>query len=309
LQAPLPRLTLLNVTLPPNAPSHFLELWNPASQDPGAAQSAAPLGVVLALSGGFARGFAHLGVLDVLEHARIPVSAIVGTSIGAVLGAAYAGGCTVEELCSLARGIRMRDLLHGQGSGRDLLGRLLGQCLRVERIEQLHIPLAVVATEVNTGAPHTFTDGPLEIALRASCAFPGLFKPVQYRGHTFVDGCIACSVPAEIAARMNAACVLGVAVQIEREEFARERGNRKRRNVQDRKAAPDSGWAAHADIVLHPPVQHLNWADFSRVDEAVEAGARAMHEALPRVHHLLYRRSPLPVPATQSGRVNPDGLR
>jgi NTE family protein len=169
------------------------------------------------LGGGFSRGFAHLGVLDVLKQAQVPVGAIVGTSIGALLGAAYADGISLQDLCDLGRRVNVRDFLRFHQTGRDdrrrdRIGQFIHEWFRTTEVEDLPIPTAIVTTELATGAPYVFTSGPLELAIRASCAFPGLMKPVEHEGRLLADGCIVAPVPTAIAARFNGGCVLGVSV-------------------------------------------------------------------------------------------------
>ena len=162
-------------------------------------------GIALALGGGFSRGFAHLGVLEVLEQEQIPVSAIVGTSIGGLLGAAYADGISVRELCDLAARFESATLSAFSGRRRtaqrnDRIGQFVREWFQATQVEELSIPTAIVTTDLDTCAPHVFTRGPLEVAIRASCAFPGLFKPVEHEGRMLADGCIVAPVPTAVAA-------------------------------------------------------------------------------------------------------------
>lgn len=258
-------------------------------------------GIALALGGGFSRGFAHLGVLDILEQEQIPISIIVGTSIGALLGAAYADGISVRELCDLGRRVRVRDFLrfHQSKQGaqtKNRISQFVQEWLRATAVEELPIPIVIVATDLKTGSPYVFTAGPLDVAIRASCAFPGLVKPVEFEGRLLADGCIASPVPAAIAARMNGGCVLGVSVgSNSSSSFPPE-------NVvkvfdsgfrASHRSALEPSWSRHADILLEPLVHHIDWNDFSRVDEAVAAGAEAARLALPSLRDLLERRSHL----------------
>ncbi len=260
-------------------------------------------GISLALGGGFSRGFAHLGVLEVLQQEQIPVSYIVGTSIGALLGAAYADGISVRDLCDLGRTVRIRDFLRfhpsqqEQGTqSKDRIGQFVQQWFHADLLEELAIPTAIVATDLDTGAPYVFSRGPLEVAIRASCAFPGLMKPVEHEGRILADGCIVTPVPTEIAARINGGCVLGVNVS---PESASSSASGDGVRVFDpafrasHRSALETSWCRHADVLLEPQVQHIDWNDFSRVDEAVSAGADAMRRALPFVRDLLARRSQL----------------
>jgi NTE family protein len=258
-------------------------------------------GIALALGGGFSRGFAHLGVLEVLEQERIPVSMIVGTSIGALLGAAYADGISLRDLCDLGRRVLVRDFLRfhrleQDEQRKDRIGQFVQEWFHAAVVEELPIPTAIVTTDLDTGAPYVFAKGPLEVAIRASCAFPGLVKPVEYEGRLLADGCIVAPVPTAIAARINGGCVLGVSVGSNSVSgFSSEKvvkvfdpGFRA-----SHRSALEPSWSRHADILLEPQVHHIDWNDFSRVDDAFAAGAEAMRRALPSVRELLRRGSQL----------------
>jgi NTE family protein len=259
-------------------------------------------GIALALGGGFSRGFAHLGVLEVLEQEQIPISLIVGTSIGGLLGAAFADGISLRDLCDLGRHVRLRDFLRfrpsEQGAQRkDRLGQFVHEWFRSTEVEDLPIPTAIVTTDLDTGAPYVFTRGPLEVAIRASCAFPGLLKPVEYKGRLLADGCIAAPVPTAIAARINGGGVVGVSVGPNAASVSSSQNVVKVFDTGFRAAhrnALEPSWARHADILIEPQVHQIDWNDFSRVDEAFSAGAEAMRRALPPLRELLDRRSQMP---------------
>ena len=261
------------------------------------------MGISLALGGGFSRGFAHLGVLQILEQEQIPISSIVGTSIGALLGAAFADGISVGDLCDLGRSVRIRDFLRFHPSqpeqgmqSKDRIGQFVQHWFHATLLEELAIPTLIVATDLDTGAPYVFSRGPVEVAIRASCAFPGLVKPVEHEGRMLADGCIVTPVPTEIAARINGGCVLGVNVSPDPSSHSAS-GNAVRISDRafraSRRSALEPSWCGHADLLLEPQVQHIDWNDFSRVDEAVSAGAHAMRQALPSVRELLARRTQL----------------
>jgi NTE family protein len=262
-------------------------------------------GFALALGGGFSRGFAHLGVLEVLEEERIPITMIVGSSIGSLLGAAYADGISIPELCEYGSQVRVRDFLRYQSVSpealngtpkKDRISRFVSDWFQARQIEDLAIPTAIVTTDMDTGAPHVFTHGPLDVAIRASCAFPGLFKPVEHNGRRLVDGCIAAPVPTALAAQTHNSYVLGVAVSSYQKGAASGRNvvqvfNQAFSALHKRMLLPL--WARGADILLEPEVNHIVWSDFRRVDEARAAGAEAMRRALPYVRKMLDQRPQL----------------
>ena len=255
---------------------------------------AAPVGVGLALGGGFARGFAHLGVLQVLEQNHVPISCIAGTSVGSILGAAYAGGVPLARIVAVCRSLHFRDFgrLHLSRLGlasNDRLGDLIRSTFVALTFEDLLIPMAIVATDLGNGEPYVFTKGDLVDATRASCAFPGLFEPVMINGRCLADGGLVAPVPTRAAKELGAARVLGVSVG-----FNNWNGSAPTnmfqvvsRAVSAAQKHQTESWARHADILLEPDVQDLDWDDFGRVDEAISAGAAAAREILPQLRELL----------------------
>ena len=260
----------------------------------GSVPSPERAGLGLALGGGFARGFAHLGVLQVLEQNRIPISFIAGTSVGSILGAAYASGAPLARIIATCRTLRFRDIARWRVSRLGLasnhrLGDLIGQVFESRRFEDLQIPMAVVATDLANGEPVVFTHGNLCEAIRASCAFPGLFEPVQIGTRYLADGGLVAQVPTCAAREMGAAHVIGVSVGLQ----DGQRGAPSNIFQVDCRAVSAAQkhqleiWERHADLVLRPDVQSLAWDDFDRADEAIEAGAAATRRALPRILKLL----------------------
>ena len=257
-------------------------------------RSALRPGIGLALGGGFARGFAHLGVLQVLEQNHIPISCIAGTSVGSILGAAYASGAPLARIIATCRTIRFRDIAKWRVSRLGLasnhrLGDLIERVSTARQFEDLHIPLAVVATDLNIGEPVVLTHGNLIEAIRASCAFPGLFEPVEIGTRTLADGGLVAPVPTCAARNLGAQFVLGVSVGIQ----DGHRGAPSNvfqvvaRAVSAAQKHQLEVWERHADLVLRPDVHSLAWDDFDRVDEAIAAGAVVARQALPRIQKFL----------------------
>jgi NTE family protein len=251
-------------------------------------------GIGLALGGGFARGFAHLGVLQVLEQHRIPISCIAGTSVGSILGAAYASGAPLARIIATCQTLRVRDIARWRVSRLGLasncrLGDLVDRVFEARHFEDLRIPMAVVATDLNSGEPVVITHGNLIDAIRASCAFPGLFEPVEIGTRCLVDGGLVAPVPTQAARDLGAAFVLGVSVGMQ--DGYRGTPNNIFQVVSRAVTAAQKHqleiWERHADLVLRPDVQSLAWDDFERADEAIEAGATAARSALPRMKKLL----------------------
>jgi len=253
-------------------------------------------GIGVALGGGFSRGFAHLGVLQVLEQNHIPISHIAGTSVGSILGAAYASGAPLAKILATCRDIKFRDIARWRVSRLGLasnhrLSDLMDRVFAARTFEQLRIPMAVVATDLATFDPVVFTQGPLVDAIRASCAFPGLFEPVEIGTRCLADGGLVAQVPTVAARQIGADRVLGVSVGIQ----DGRRGAPKNifqvvaRAVCAAQKHQLESWERHADLVLRPDVQHLAWDDFERASDAIEAGALSATRALPRIKKLLDR--------------------
>ena len=262
--------------------------------DDGAAGLPSRAGIGLALGGGFARGFAHLGVLQVLEQNNIPISHIAGTSVGSILGAAYASGAPLERIIETCRTLRFRDIARWRVSRLGLasnhrLASLIERVFESRDFEDLRIPLAVVATDLTSGEPVIFTQGNLVDAIRASCAFPGLFEPVEIGTRCLADGGLVAPVPTHAAREIGAGIVIGVSVGM-------QDGHRGAptnifqvvsRAVNAAQKHQLELWERDADLVLRPDVQSLAWDDFDRADEAIAAGAAAARRALPRIEKLL----------------------
>lgn len=266
-----------------------------------------PDGLGLALGGGFARGFAHIGVLQVLEENHIPVACIAGTSVGSILGAAYASGVPLERIARVVKQIRFKDFARWRISRmglatNDRMAELISRCFSALTFEELKIPMAVVTTDLVTGEPLVFTRGDLIGPIRASCAFPGLFEPVRIGTYCLADGGLVAPVPTKQAAALGAKHILGVDVG-----FNNWNGGAPTNmfqlmsrsiNVVQKHRSP--AWTKFADLVIEPEVQSIDWDSFDRAEEAMAAGAAAMRRALPRVREILHLPETQPRPQQTS---------
>ncbi len=254
---------------------------------------AAP-GIGLALGGGFARGFAHLGVLQVLEQSHVPIGCLAGTSVGSILGAAYASGVPLARIIHVCRNIRFRDFAKWRVSrlglaSNERLGDLVEDLFYAKTFEELHVPMAIVATDLGTGEPAVFTRGPLAVAIRASCAFPGLFEPVEIGTRCLADGGLVAPVPTHAARELGAACVVGVSVSLDdgRRINPSNLFQVVTRAVSAAQKHQIEGWERKADLVLRPEVSAIAWDEFGRADEAIAAGAAVARQALPRLWRMM----------------------
>lgn len=271
--------------------------WN------GAASRRLTLGV--ALGGGFARGIAHVGVLKVLEEENIPVDYVAGTSVGAIIGASYCCGMTAGDMAKLACSLRMRDFgrltLSRYGFyNSDRMVRLFARVLKCHTFEELKIPLAIVATEFRTGEAVVFTKGNVADPIRASCAYPGMFLPVEIEGRSYIDGMLAYGVPTTPLRKMGAECVVGSHLSAHLSEL---RPPRHMFEVIGQcfsiaQSKLSESWMRDADLVVEPNIAGFSYDCFERTPELIAAGEAAMRARLSELRALLKapRIDPTPKP-------------
>jgi NTE family protein len=244
----------------------------------------------LALGGGFARGMAHIGVLKVLEEEGIPIRVVAGTSVGALIGAAYCSGLSIEELEKVAHSVRFTTFARWTVSRygfatNDRMVSFLARTLKVKTFEELRIPLGVTATDFNSGEGIVFHSGSIVDPVRASCAYPGMFLPVNIRGRWLVDGMLSYPVPTRPLREMGAQRVLAVHLK---GQWNKNGAPRHLFDVigQSFAIAQDQMnhlWRGPADLVIEPDVAGFAYDDFKRAGELIRAGEVAMRQALPEV--------------------------
>jgi NTE family protein len=251
-------------------------------------------GIGLALGGGFARGIAHIGVLKVLEEEKIPINFIAGTSVGALIGAAYCSGLSVGECEEFASRVRFKHFARwtlsrcGFASNQRMIG-FLDNLLKVKTFEDLKIPLAVTATDFSTGEGVVFHSGPLVDPVRASCAYPGMFLPVRMNGRLLVDGMLAYPVPTQPLREMGASRVLAVSLK---GKWTNVEGPRHVFEVIGQCFAiaqemNSSQWKQAADLVVEPEVHEFKYDAFDHSAALIQAGENAMRAALADVRKWL----------------------
>jgi NTE family protein len=247
----------------------------------------------LALGGGFARGIAHIGVLRVFEQNRIPIDYLAGTSVGALIAAAYAGGSSLDEMERQGCTTRFKDFArwtiswHGFASDKRLEA-FLQRLTPVHRFDELRIPLAIAATDLRAGETVFFTEGEIGPALCASCAYPGLFRPVERDGRLLVDGFLTAPVPVEAVRRMGADIVIAVSLgSISPFQTPRNVVEVIGRSFSIVQRYVEYRWRPAADVIIEPKVADFIWDDFQKTPELVAAGAAATLAAIPRIHGAL----------------------
>ena len=251
----------------------------------------------LALSGGAARGLAHAGVLRALLENGIRIDCVAGTSAGSLVAGAFASGMSVEEITDFGRKLRWRDI------GRVTMSRLgvhsnerLEQYLRarlpITKFEDMQIPFAAVATDLNTGAAVVMKgEGDVPFAIRASCTIPGWYVPVlDQEGRQLVDGGLVAVVPSTVTRSLGADIVIAVDVNSEGATFITPSSSVIGVLLQSlmlvQKAA-SSYQLEMADLVISPKVGHIRWDEMGRADELIEAGYKVGLESISKVRALI----------------------
>src|SRR5271167_136161 len=244
--------------------------------------------VGLALSGGFARGIAHIGVLRILREAGIPIDFVAGTSVGALIGAAFCAGTPLDEMERIGTTTSFTDFGRWTPSWLGLatnqrLEKFLAKFTSVKTFEEMAIPLAIATTDINAGVSVYYTRGPIGLPLRASCAYPGLFVPIQYEGRTLVDGFLTAPVPVEGAMLLGAEIIIAVYLESGNHGEPRTFTDVLSRSFNIIQRHADIAWRAQADVIIEPDVKPFLWDDFTKTPELVAAGEQAARRALPEI--------------------------
>lgn len=252
--------------------------------------------VGLALGGGFARGIAHIGVIRVLEANDIPIDVICGTSVGALVAATYASGTPLGEMERQGAETHFRDFgrwtISRMGmASNERLEHYMHKFTTKHLFSEMKVPLAVVATDLISGHTVYFTEGEIGPALRASCAYPGLFLPVEYNGHILVDGFLTELVPSVAARKLGADVVIAVHLEPGLLDAApRNTIEIISRSFSILQSSAVQSWRAATDVLIEPNVHHILWDQFSKTPQLVAAGESAAHDAVPKIKALLARR-------------------
>jgi len=253
--------------------------------------------IVLALGGGGARGFAHIGVLQVLQEHGITVDGIVGTSMGALVGSTYAVKTDIYYLGRLVEYLGWEDLVDIRFPRLGLVDGVKVQTLielltKGKNFEDTSIKFWAVATDLDTGEEVIFKEGPLAPAIRASISIPGVFKPVELDGRTLVDGAVVAGVPVKVAKMMKGDLTIGVNVGFDHTQH-------RVRNLFDVISKVmdimgnrlDAYQLPNADLVITPKLGDIGTMDFGRADECIEIGRKAAEEVMPQIQDLIDKHS------------------
>ncbi len=259
---------------------------------PSTAQTSRPK-IALVLGGGAARGFAHIGVIRVLEQEKVPIDMIVGTSVGSLIGAIYAADANSFELEWTAFSLEKDDLfdygiltaLTGMGAAKgEKLEAFVKSKIPAQNIENLKLPFAAVATDLNRGARVVLDRGSVARAVRASSAIPGVFNPVDYQGKLLVDGGVIDNLPISVARARGADIVIAV-------DISENVINYNITNIVDVMLQAVTIMAAEnvkyerqeADVLISPAVGSVGMLDFSQKKQCMQAGIEAAQKAMPEI--------------------------
>ena len=249
--------------------------------------------IALALGSGAARGAAHVGVIKVLEEAGVPIDIIAGTSVGAFIGALYAGGQPTEAFERVLPTVRWRQLVrptlpfNGMVDNHPMV-RFVEKYIGPVEFKDLSIPFACVASNAITGEAHILNKGPVAHAIRASTAIPGVMRPVRYGDKLMLDGAVAHPVPVALAKSMGADIV--IAVDVRTPDFAKKMPTNfvatilntidimSRRMIQDEMQL--------ADVVINPCLESGS-ISFKESAATIAAGEKAARASLAAIIHKL----------------------
>jgi NTE family protein len=253
--------------------------------------------IALVLGAGSSKGFAHVGVLKILEMNHVPINMIVGTSVGSAVGSLYAYGYDAFQLQRISFSIQKGDIAdfiipfptNGFIKG-EKLEEFINKTLNNTPMEKLKIPFYAVATDIQNGQEVVFGSGNTGQAVRASCSIPGIFRPVQIGDRMYVDGGVVSPIAVDAARRLGADIVIAVDISSEVDRTKPES------TIATIFQAFDIMYSKlgqiqlpRADVVIRPKVGYIGSSDFSKRHEATLEGEKATMEVLPQITQIINR--------------------
>jgi len=258
-----------------------------------------PPKIGLALSGGAARGMAHVGVLRALAENNIPIHCLAGTSAGSIVGGAYASGMSIDEIAEFGRELRWRHIgrvtmsRFGLQSNKRLESYLRSR-FPITKFEDLPIPFAAVATDLKSNAAVVMKDqGDMPFAIRASCTIPGWYVPVaDDQGRQLVDGGLVAVIPSAVTRSLGADVVIAVDVNSVGATFFGSSSSSSfigvlLQSMMVIQKTVSARQLEMSDFVISPKVGHIRWDRLRRVDELMDAGYEAGLESIAKIRELI----------------------
>jgi NTE family protein len=262
-----------------------------------------PAKIALVLGAGAAKGFAHIGVLKVLEMHKVPIHMIVGTSAGSFVGSFYAYGFNAFQLQTMALSVEKGDIadfiIPDNGFIQGIrLAEYVNKTLKNTFLEKLNIPFYAVATDIQSGEEVVFGKGNTGAAVRASCSIPGVFRPVKIGDRVYIDGGVVSPVAVDAAKRQGADVVIAVDISSDVE------GTKPETTIDTILQAINIMYSqlanlqcSRADVLIKPRVGHIASSDFSKRHEAILEGEKAAMDAIPKINEILEK-------LREEGRLN-----
>ncbi len=259
--------------------------------------------IALVLGGGGARGLAHIGVLKVFEEQKVPVDIVVGTSVGALVGALYCAGMPVQKMERLSHDVQwnkitnlknttlLRLLLTEQLLSTQKMEDYLNKNIGGKRFDQLSKVFACVATDINTGEVIILKEGDVAFAARASATIPGVFQPAEFRHRYLVDGGLSSNVPTNVAKLLGADIIIAVAVNadISKNNISNVLMTLTQ-SIYIQGSLLDKQDLKLADIVIKPKVGDVSAIDLWRGDECISDGITAARKSMSELKRLIIGR-------------------
>ncbi|HBE78855.1 MAG TPA: esterase [Firmicutes bacterium] len=245
--------------------------------------------IVLALGGGGARGFAHIGVLQVIKEAGIHISGVVGTSMGALIGATYCAGTDLYYLGQLVEYFHWEDLIDLKIPNLGLIDgakvkTVIDLLTKKKNFEELSIGFWAVATDLFTGEEVVFKNGPMAAAVRASISIPGVFNPVELNGRTLVDGAVVAGVPVIVAKQLKGDITVAVNVGFDHTQHHVNNIFDVMSKVMDIMGNKlDAEQVRHADVTITPQLGNIGTMHFQKGKECMTIGRQAAEKILPEL--------------------------
>lgn len=253
--------------------------------------------VGLAFSGGAARGFSHLGVVKVLEAHGIPVDFVAGTSAGSIAGAALANGLPIDEVIEMGKKVSWFNMARFSFSPKGLLsnapmGDFFEKYFPAKNFEDLKIPFAAIACDLETGDEVVLKErGNLMTAVRASCAIPGVFVPIEHEGRMLIDGGVVAAVPTKAVKKLGAEVVIAVDVLASGATYWGTPTTLLGVFFQSALMLLRAASKAHhyrADVVIIPQISHLRPDAIGKMDEFIKLGEEAALEKIEEIRKLVF---------------------
>jgi NTE family protein len=247
----------------------------------------------LALGSGGARGFAHLGVIKVLQDEGIPIDMIAGSSMGALVASFYAAGIDLDQLYRLSTAFRRKYYLDFTVPKMGFIaGKRVKELVRIfthnKTIEQLNIPVGIVATDLMSGEKVVFRDGPVADAVRASIAIPGIFVPEKWNNRILVDGGVADRVPVSVVKEMGADIVIAVDVsQVKRDAEITSIFDVIMQSIDIMQKELVSYREIASDVMIRPQVQMFSSKSFTNIEDIIRIGEVEARNQLSHIRNVM----------------------